>query len=195
MLYNTQRDHLSMPEYGRAVQDMIAVACELPTKEERTRCAYDIIAVMARVCPEQNDQDDYQTKLWNHLARISGYRLDIDYPVDICDEEEITARPAPMHYPMQHIRRRHYGHLIESCLQHATEMPPGEERDQFIQYTANQMKQSLFVWNKDAMDEQLIAQDIAVYTNGEIQLDLSTFRFGPVSPVASQFHNGKKKKK
>lgn len=195
MQYNTQRDHLTMPEYGRTVQEMIAMACQLPTKEERTRCAYSIISVMSRVYPEQSGQNDYHIKLWNHLARISGYQLDIDYPVEITNEEDVTARPAPLHYPMQRIRRRHYGHLIESCLQHAMEMPPGKARDKFIQRTANQMKQSLFIWNKDAMDEQLIAQDIAVYTKGAIQLDLSTFRFGPVSSVPSQFRSGKKKKK
>lgn len=195
MQYNTQRDHLSMPEYGRTVQNMIVMACQLPTKEERTRCAYSIISAMSRVNPGQTDSKAYQVTLWNHLARISGYQLDVDYPVEIHNEEETLAHPAPMHYPMQRIRRRHYGHLIESCLQRAMEMPPGKSRDRLVQYTANQMKQSLFTWNKDAMDELLIAQDIAMYTKGVIQLDLSTFRFGPVSSLPSQFHAGKKRKR
>lgn len=195
MQYNTQRNHLTMPEYGRNVQEMIAQACQLPTKEERTRCAYSIISVMARVNPGQAHNKAYQVTLWNHLARISGYQLDVDYPVEIYNEEETFVHPAPMHYPMQRIRRRHYGHLIESCLQRAIEMAPGIERDRLVQHTANQMKQTLFVWNRDAMDEQLIAQDIAMYTKGAIQLDLATFRFGAVSSNASHSHGGKKKKK
>ena len=44
--YNTQREKLIMPEYGREIQKMIAYACELPTKEERLKCAQAIIKQM-----------------------------------------------------------------------------------------------------------------------------------------------------
>ena len=41
--YNTQREKLVMPEYGREIQKMVEVAVGLPTKEERMRCAVSII--------------------------------------------------------------------------------------------------------------------------------------------------------
>ena len=44
--YNTQREKLIMPEYGREIQKMVEYACELPTKEERLQCAQAIIRQM-----------------------------------------------------------------------------------------------------------------------------------------------------
>ena len=44
--YNTQREKLIMPEYGREIQKMVEYACELPTKEERLKCAKAIIRQM-----------------------------------------------------------------------------------------------------------------------------------------------------
>ena len=47
--YNTQREHLILPEYGREVQKMVNHAVGLPTKEERQRCAETIISIMERM--------------------------------------------------------------------------------------------------------------------------------------------------
>ena len=129
MQYNTQKEQLIMPEYGRGVQDMVELAVSLPDRQQRQVCAKAIIAVMARIQPEQAGQTDYQHKLWNHLARISRYRLDIDYPVEIVTEEEALAHPKPLHYPMKKISRRHYGYLIENALRYAQTLPEGLERE------------------------------------------------------------------
>ena len=87
MQYNTQRPTLIMPEYGRGIQDMVEMAIGLPTKIERERCARAIVSIMARIQPQQSGQADYEQKLWNHLARISRYQMDIDYPVEIVSED------------------------------------------------------------------------------------------------------------
>ncbi len=196
MQYNTQKEQLVMPEYGRGVQDMVDVAVTLPTREQRQACAQAIVGVMARIQPEQENQTDYRQKLWNHLARISRYKLDIDYPVEIVPEEEVTAHPKPLHYPMRHIRRRHYGALVENALRYAQTLPESPERSLLVQMVANQMKQDLFVWNRDAMDEALVANDIEQYTDGEVQLDIDNFHFAPVGmPSAQQLSGGKRRKK
>lgn len=196
MNYNTQRDKLIMPEYGRTVQDMVEYALTLPTKEERQKCADFIINVMATLQSSQAEQTDFMHKLWNHLARISRYQLDVDYPVEIIPESEVLQHPEPLQYPMQKIRHRHYGHLLEACLQHARELPEGEDRQAYVEAIANQMKQSLFVWNPDSMDDQLVASDIKRYTEGELELDETSFRFAPVAmPSKEQLGLPSKKKK
>ena len=196
MQYNTQKDQLVMPEYGRGVQDMVNMAVMLPTKAERQACAQAIVAVMSRIQPEQEQQTDYQHKLWNHLARISRYQLDIDYPVDILPEEEVAAHPQPLHYPMKKIRRKHYGALVESALNYAKTLPESPERNLLVQMVANQMKQNLFVWNRDAMDEEMVIQDLDRYTDGEVQLDVDNFRFAPVGmPSVQQLAGTKRRKK
>ena len=164
MQYNTQKPLLVMPEYGRGIQEMVELAVGLPTKAERQRCAHAIVNIMARIQPQQSGQADYEQKLWNHLARISRYQLDIDYPVEIVSEEEAYAHPKPLPYPMKNIRSRHYGYLVESSLQYAKTLPDGPEKDTLAAMVANQMKQDLFVWNRDSMDDRLVAADISRLT-------------------------------
>ncbi len=195
MQYNTQKPLLVMPEYGRGIQEMVELAVGLPTKAERQRCAHAIVNIMARIQPQQSGQADYEQKLWNHLARISRYQLDIDYPVEIVSEEEVYAHPKPLPYPMKNIRSRHYGYLVESSLQYAKTLPDGPEKDTLVAMVANQMKQDLFVWNRDSMDDRLVAADISRLTQGEVRLDLNQHRFSPVGAPEQQPQNGVQRKK
>ena len=97
---------------------------------------------------------------------------------------------------MKDIGQRQYGYLLEESLRQLAEMPEGEERDQMLALVANQMKQSLFNWNRDAMDDMKVAADISRYTKGRVSLDLSTFRFAPVQTLPRQDSStGKKKRK
>lgn len=196
MQYNTQREQLVMPEYGRGIQYMVDLAVSLPSKVERQRCANTIVAIMSRIQPENNGSVDSEVRLWNHLAKISRYKLDIDYPVEIVPEQEAQEHPKPLHYPMQRIRRRHYGHLVESALKYAQTLPDGDERTALVGMVANQMKQNLFVWNHDSMDENLVMQDIKRYTDGQLQLQ-PDFRFASVGiPSNAQLaNNGSSKRK
>ena len=180
-----------MPEYGRGIQYMVDLAVSLPDKQERQRCANTIVSIMGRIQPENSNSADFELRLWNHLAKISRYKLDIDYPVEIIPEQEALEHPKPLHYPMQKIRRRHYGHLIESALQYAQSLPEGQERETLVGMVANQMKQNLFVWNRDSMDEGLVAQDIRRYSEGRLALQ-PDFRFASVGVLsnAQLAHNG-----
>ena len=81
--YNTTRKKLVLPEYGREIQKMVEYAIELPTKAERQECAESIVAVMDRMLPHNRSNIDYKQKLWDHLAIISDFKLDIDYPYDV----------------------------------------------------------------------------------------------------------------
>lgn len=181
-----------MPEYGRNIQQMVNYALTLTNREERQRCAEFIISTMAQQQNQQSEQSDFYHKLWNHLARIANYQLDIDYPVDIVAEEMVKKHPEPMSYPMQHIRHRHYGFLIEEGLRQATQLNDEIQRNAYVERLANQMKQSLCWWNPDSMDEELVAADIARYSNNELELNLDEFKFAPVSPAGQSMLNAKK---
>ena len=195
MQYNTQRDKLVMPEYGRAVQQMIMHAVSLPDRGKRQECASTIVDIMANMYPSLRELPNYREHLWNHIAYISGYALDIDYPYPLTRLDGEAMRPAPLHYPMKRIRNRYYGNLVEQQLAHLAEMPEGEEREAFLNLVANQMKQTLFDWNRDAMDDEKIATDIQRYTDGKVRLDLSTFRFDAVMQGKQQTNGSKKKKR
>ena len=195
MQYNTQREKLQMPEYGRGIQDMVMYAVSLPPKGERQRCAEAIFGVMSNMQPQMRELPDYKHRIWDHIAYISNYQLDIDYPCEINRLGEEAPKPEPVKYPMKNIRQRQYGYFLEESLRQLAEMPEGEERDDMLALVANQMKQSLFIWNRDAMDEEKVAADIERYTRGRVHLDLSTFRFAPVQTLPRQDGPRKKRKK
>lgn len=195
MQYNTQREQLVMPEYGRGVQMMVDMAVQIKDRAERQRCANAIVKIMSGLLPSAVSKEDNEHRLWNHLARISHYKLDIDYPVGIVPQEEVQAHPAPLHYPMKDIKRRHYGHLVEQALDYAKTIQDAETRKAFTECIANQMKQDLFIWNRDSMDNALVAQDIERYSGGSLSIDLDSFTFEPVGESPLQPTEGGKKRK
>lgn len=175
--YNTQREKLIMPEYGREVQSMIDYAVTLEDRDERQHCANAIVAIMERMFPQAAGTADFQQKLWDHLAIMSGFRLDIDYPCDISQAGKIAEKPAPVEYPMKKIPVKHYGYMMFELFDKLKTMEDGPERDELIRITANQMKRNLRQWSNGSADDEKVASDLAAYTGGRVQLDLDTFEF------------------
>lgn len=169
--YNTERERLRLPEYGREIQQMVDHAISLPTKQERQRCADTIIKVMDRMLPHNRSNADYKRKLWDHLAIMSGFKLDIDYPYDVSRANVITQRPDSIPYPMTKIRVRHYGHLLFRSFELLKEMQPGKERDTLARLTAEQMKRNLGQWSHGTNNYEKVVDDLARFTDGVIQLD------------------------
>ena len=170
MDYNTQRPRLVLPEYGRLVQNMVDYAVGLTDRAQRQALAETIVNVMAGFFPAGRSQPDFRHKLWDHLALMSGYRLDVDYPYPITPKQADTA-PKRLPYPQSRIKYRHYGLLIEELTRKLKEMPEGEERRQLALRVAGQMKRSLGEWNKDALNDRKIVDDLARYTDGAVVLE------------------------
>lgn len=169
MDYNTDRKQLILPEYGRIIQEMVDYALTLKKKEDRQRCAGTIVKAMAHFCPQIKEMPDAQNILWDHLAKMAHYELDIDYPVEITREEEITAKPEGMAYPMTSIRMRHYGYLMEELIRKLEVMDEGDKKEELIELTLNQMRKNLYFYTGEAMDEEKVLNDLAEYTKGKIQ--------------------------
>ncbi len=193
--YNTQREKLMLPEYGREIYKMVEHAIGLPTKEERLRCAKTIVKLMATKVPQNRDNTNFQQALWDHLYLMSNKQLDIDWPFDVSQAEKILTKPAPIKLPQQQIRLRHYGRLIEELFEKLKSMPVGAERDELAQYTANQMKRDLIQWGHGTMDDEKVISDLATFTDGVIQLDPNTFSFEKPTNSDNPKASGKKKKK
>jgi hypothetical protein len=195
--YNTQREKLIMPEYGREIQKMVDHAIGLASKAERQKCAQAIVKMMETKVPQQRDNADYRQMLWDHLSMMSRKQLDIDWPFDVTSAEKILSKPQPMQHPTAspQSRVRHYGRLMMEMFEKLKDMPAGEERDELVRITANQMKRDLAAWGHGSMDDEKVADDLARFTDGKIQLDLQSFRFERVAPYAqNEGKKGKRKK-
>lgn len=174
--YNTQQKKLIMPEYGRNVQQMIDHCVSIEDREERTRCANTIINIMGNLFPHLRDVDDFKHKLWDHLAIMSDFKLDIDYPYEIIRKENLRTKPDRIPYTLTPIRYRHYGKTLERMIKKCEDYPDGPERDQLISLLANHMKKSFLTWNKEVVDDDKIFKDLREYSRGRIDLSPETFR-------------------
>ncbi len=198
MYYNTKREKLILPEYGRCIQDMVNYAMTIEDKKERQRCAFTIIDLMANMHDYHGDANDFYQKLWNHLALISEYKLDIDYPIEIQHIYEQENKRDKVPYPQKKIVKRHYGSIIEQLTKKLTDMKSGVEKDQLTLLVANQMKRSLANWNSNAMDDEKVLEDLAEYTNKNISLLPSEINLISSKEALSEIQQtsvGKKKKK
>lgn len=191
--YNTQREKLVLPEYGREVQSMVDYAVALPTKAERQSCANAIIAIMRRMFSQSADAEGFERKLWDHLAMMSNFKLDIDYPFDVTEAKTILSKPEPMAYPMSRIPVRHYGKMMFELFEKLKTMPEGPDRDALVCMAANQMKRDLMVWGHGSSDDEKVASDLAYFTDGKVQLDLDKFKFAKVDIKENERKRGKKK--
>ena len=191
--YNTHREQLLMPEYGREIQKMVDYAVSLTDKSERQNCAQEIIRMMETKVPELHDNADFEQTLWDHLYLMSHKQLDIDWPFDVTAAEKLQEKPNAIPLPQEGMRLRHYGKLLEQLFEKLKTMPEGEERDALVFYTANQMKRNLMTWGHGSMSDEKVADDLARFTDGVIQLDLSTMKLDKVTAIEEP--KAKKKKK
>ena len=174
MKYNTEEKKLVMPEYGRNIQNMVDYCITIQDREERKRCADTIINIMGNMFPHLRDVNDFKHILWDHLAIMADFKLDIDYPYEIVKKEDLYSRPPRIPYNNSRIRYRHYGKTLEKMIQKATEFEPGVEKDQLIKLLATQMKKSFLTWNKESVDDRKIFKDLDELSEGRIVLE---FRF------------------
>jgi hypothetical protein len=171
MEYNTQQERLILPEYGRNIQNMVDHCLTIEDREDRTRCANTIISTMGNLFPHLRDINDFKHILWDHLAIMSDFKLDIDYPYEVIKKENLYQKPEPIPYssPKQ-IRYMHYGKTLQLLLEKAILLEDGEEKKQLIQMTANHMKKCFVNFNKDSIDDRKIFDDIRELSKSKIVL-------------------------
>ncbi len=189
MEYNTQLKKLTLPEYGRNIQNMVDYCITIEGREERRRCANSIINIMGNMFPHLRDVNDFKHILWDHLAIMSDYQLDIDYPYVIIEKEQLNAKPPRMGYSRPDMRYRHYGKNLEKIIKLAADTENPQEREQLIAMVATHMKKSYIQWNKD-VDDRKIFVDLYELSEGRIDIRNSDIRL----PDSKDFINNQRSK-
>jgi len=187
--YNTEREHLIIPEYGRHLQKMVNYAKGLPTKEERNKVAKSIINVMGNLQPHLRDVPDFQHKLWDQLFIIADFELDVDSPYPITSKEELNEKPEPLRYPQNHPKYRFYGNNIKTMIDVANTWEDGELKEALVYTIANHMKKCFLNWNKDTVEDDVIFNHLYELSGGKINLKGST---EDLSDATSLMRNKKK---
>lgn len=186
MEYNTKQKRLPLPEYGRSVQKMVDHALTIENREERQKCAHTIISIMGSMFPNLRALPDWERKLWDHLAIMSDFQLDIDYPVEVIKKETFNEPPQRIPYQTGEITNRHYGRIVEDMIAHACTMEEGEERDCFVELITVQMKKNYIAWNKDGVEDKKIFEDLKYYSNGKIDITEGEIRINTGGQAGGQ---------
>jgi hypothetical protein len=170
LYYNTEREKLEMPEYGRNILNMVEMLRGIEDRTKRSEQARAVVKAMEVLNPQVHQQEDYEHKLWDHLYMMAGYDLDIDspYPAPLKEEKETPPQMLPLN--TKPIKARHYGRNIESIIDLITTLDEGEMKTSMIVALATYMRQQYLIWNKDSVADETIFSDIEKLSDYRIKV-------------------------
>lgn len=171
--YNTEKERVRYPEYGRGIQEMLQYAKTIAEPHKRQKTVEAIIGLMQQLNPLGNrNLEDYREKLWNHAFAIAGYDLDVKPPAGITiRREEDKPKATRVPYPPSTSRLRHYGYNVQTLIQKAIDMPEGPKKEGFVEVIASYMKLAYKTWNREHyVSDDVVKDDLEILSNGQLEL-------------------------
>ncbi len=160
MDYNTQRDKLILPEYGRNVQKMIEQVKAIPDREKRNEQIRAVVQVMGILNPQMKETADYKQKLWDHMQMIAGFDIDIDSPYPVPEPKDFASKPEPIPIEKTPVKAACYGRNIENMINLIATREDDETKTEMIRMLALYMRQQYLIWNKDSVADETIFADM-----------------------------------
>ncbi len=170
MDYNTQREKLILPEYGRYVQKMVEMVKAIPDREKRNEQIRAVVQVMAQLNPQVREMVDYKHKLWDHMQMMAGYDIDIDSPYPVPDRKDLETKPQPIPIEKRPVKAACYGRNIENMIKLIAEREDDEAKREMIRALALYMRQQYLIWNKDSVADATIFADIEKLSEGRLKV-------------------------
>jgi hypothetical protein len=171
MKYNTTREKLVMPEYGRNIQQMVDFLKTIEDPVQRQKNAKAIIELMGVLNPHLKNVEDFRHKLWDHLYLIADFDLDVESPYPTPTKEKLFKRPEPLPYPRaQNRKQRHLGKNLAAVIDKALAETDEEKRKGFTQSIAYYMKLAYTNWHKEPVHDDMIREELSEITKGELNV-------------------------
>ncbi len=171
--YNTEREHLTLREYGRNVQNLVKFIREEEDKEKRNKHAKLLVELMKAVNPElSKEASEYAQKVWDDLFIISKFDLDIDAPFPIPEATILDKKPEKMGYQSNNIKFRHYGRSVEILIENAVKIEDPAEKEGAVVAIGKLMKSFYQTWNKDTIDDAVVLKNIKQLSKDQLDIDL-----------------------
>jgi hypothetical protein len=161
---------MALPEYGRNVQKMVDHMKTLKDPVERNHAARTVISIMGNLNPHLRDQGDFRHKLWDHLALIADFELDIESPYPTPEKAKFFEKPNQIPYSQGNIRFLHYGRIVELLIDEVIKKEDGEEKEYLTSLIVNQMKKSYITWNRGQVADEVIFGDLKLLSGGKLRI-------------------------
>jgi len=171
--YNTERDHLVLPEYGRHLQRLANSIKKLEDPEEQKVYIERTIDMIIQLFPESKSVDNYREKLWHDIFYMAGFEFKVLPPNgERPTFEDQMLRPEQVPYPVHHLQYKHYGYNVYLMIQKALAMEDGPVKKEFVDVIGAYMKLAYKTWNKEHfVSDDMIRQDLSAMTKGELNID------------------------
>ncbi len=205
MEYNSTREKLKFPEYGRHVQNLVDFLRTIEDPQEKQAYAERIVDLMYLVDYQERNNFDNRAKLWKHLYMIAEYDLEGIIPIvgEIPTPENTVEKLYEVEYPQRNPRFRHYGNNVMALIEKAKAMEDPEKKKAFINVIGSYMKMAYKNWNREHyVNDEVIKTDLVTISGGEIQaedsvvLDFLTYQNrGPHQNHNKDQHQHRKRKR
>ena len=192
MDYNTSRSRLKLAEYGRSIQLMVEALGAIPDRDKRSIAASQIIKIMTQITSEQKDSKDHTQKLWDDLYAMSGYKLDIDSPVELIKPDasfdKAAVKPSYGHH---RIKIKVYGRYMQEFATKLGKYEEVEEKGYHINRAASLMKIMQKSFGDEKVPDILICQQLTELSEGNINIQGYTDVLSAYLPSNPSAGNGK----
>lgn len=170
-----KRPQLILKEYGRNIQKIVAYLNTISDKETRTKYAYTTIELMKQINPSIKETlpGENSQKLWDDLYIMSNFKLDVDGPFPKPALDTLYKKPMRLNYNLHKIKYKHYGQNILLMIKKAVETDNDEERENITLFIGKLMKSFYSTWNKENVDDIVIAENIKELSNGRLTVDIN----------------------
>lgn len=163
-----------MPEYGRNIQRMVEYIKTIEDRELRNQAAQEIINIMGNMNPHLRDINDFKHKLWDQLAQMADFDMDIDFPYPIPQKATFESKPNKVSYTSGDLRYRYLGRIMQKLIKAATKIEDKEKRDELVRIITNHMKKLYMIWNKDTVEDSDIFDKLVELSNGKLSVENGT---------------------
>lgn len=182
-----------LKEYGRNIQNLANYLLTIPDKEKRTQCAKALTELMQQINSSMHDSQDNSQKLWDDLYIMSNFKLDVNGPFPKPDESVLFKKPKKLPYNSNRLYYKHYGRNVEILITKIMAMEREEDKEAGIIYIGSLMKSLYVSWNKESIDDNLIAEHIKELSNGKLKVNIEKVKQENLfSALYSENRNNKK---
>ena len=168
--YNTHREKLTLPEYGRLVQKMVEQVKSIQDREKRSQQARAVVRTMELLNPSIHQQENWERTLWDNLFVMADYDLDIDSPYPKPQKSDIHETPQTVPVEKKPLKAMHYGRNILNVIDLVSGLEDGELKTQMIHDLAVYMRTQYLIWNKDSVSDETIFADIEKLSEGRVKV-------------------------
>jgi len=170
--YNSERENLVIPEYGRHIQKLINYARTIEDDDERQLVAYAIIELMHQMNPQSKTIEEYKDTLWKHLFRIADYDIKVksnsgEFP----ERPPSDKRPPVLDYPQSEFGFPQYGKYVQAMINKALTIEDPDKKKEFMLIIGSYMKMASKNWNREHfISDDIIKADLKAMTGESYEI-------------------------